>query len=142
MRAMRRRITSPEAFDADSFKAVVKQLNDHHDYIESLRQNLDIANDRLLQQDKSMANWRKWHEDNAKRLDQAEARVQQGVNESKEHIATKLKGFEVDVVNGMAKREAPFYAMINSITGLLHATGGQTEQQQVYLQSLHEVRPQ
>ena len=142
MRAMRRRITIPEAFDADSFKAVVKQLNDHQEYIESLQNKLDLANDRLLQQDKSMTNWRKWHEDNAKRLDQAEARVQQGTVESKEHTVTKLKDFEIQVVNEMVKREAPIYAMLNSINGLLNVTGGQTEKQQVYLQSLHEVRPQ
>ena len=141
MRTIRRRITIPETFDAEAFKAVVKQLNDNHDYIENLQNNLDIANDRLQQQDRAMANWRKWHEDNARRLDQAEARVQQGVVESKEFIMSKLLKFDKDFPVAMEEREAAINAQIDSIAGLLVATGVQTEQFQVYLKPLHEVRP-
>ena len=61
---------------------------------DEMREAIERIGRRVLEQDRQLGKWAKWHHDNAQRIDSLEGMVRAGVNEGKAHISIKMQDLE------------------------------------------------
>ena len=118
--------------------ALVEQGKADRDFMAHLQKSIVILTDKLSGQDIAISGWKKWHEDNSRKLLTMEGRVQEGANESRRAVDVKLKELQRHLEPIFAKIDV----RIDTIGAAITANSEQQGQTHVYLQALKEQRPE